>query len=183
MRHDHHPLVRAGSALAVAGLLALGACGGDGDDDATGDRQAEVADRGAEVMPFDLDATTHRFAPVDDGLVQTVVADDPDDADQVALVRDHLRDEADAFAAGDFGDPATIHGDDMPGLAALRDGHDRIELTYDEVPDGARITYATDDPALVAALHDWAQAQVSDHGEHAEHDDGGHGDHDVPADS
>jgi hypothetical protein len=165
----------AGLALRVAlgaAVVLVAACGKDGDE--TGDRQAEVADRGAEVMPFDLDATTHRFEPLDDGLLQTVVADDPEDADQVALVREHLTDEAERFAGGDFDDPASIHGDEMPGLEALRAGFESIDVTYAEVPDGATITYTTADADLVAALHDWAEAQVTDHGDHAEpvdHDD------------
>jgi hypothetical protein len=159
----------AGLALRVAlgaSLAAIAACGQDGDTD---DRQADVAERGAEVMPFDLEATTHRFEPLDDGLLQTVVADDPADGDQVALVREHLTDEAARFAGGDFDDPASIHGDEMPGLSELRAGFDDIDVTYAEVPDGASITYTTAEADLVAALHDWAEAQVADHGDHAEH--------------
>lgn len=162
---------RAGTvALAVVGLSLTAGCGqeGDGGTRAT-DRQAEVAERGASVMPFDLDATTHRFEPRDDGLVQTVVADDPGDADQVALVRRHLADEAERFAAGDFGDPASIHGEEMPGLAELVAGAAEVDVVYADVPDGARITYTSDDLALVGALHRWGEAQVSDHGDHAEH--------------
>lgn len=165
----------AGLALRVAlgaSLVVVAACGQDDDD--AGDRQAEVAERGAEVMPFDLEATTHRFEPLDDGLLQTVVADDPADGDQVDLVREHLTDEAERFAGGDFDDPASIHGDEMPGLDELRSGFDEIEVTYAEVPDGATITYTTDDADLVAALHDWAEAQVTDHGDHAEHVDDDH---------
>jgi hypothetical protein len=152
------------AALVLVGTVLAAGCGQAG-----GDRQAEVAERGAEVMPFDLDETTHRFEPTDDGLVQTVVADDPDDAEQVALVRSHLADEAERFAAGDLGDPASIHGGDMPGLAEIEAGADRIEVEYADAPAGATITYATSEPGLVAALHDWAEAQVSDHGDHAEH--------------
>jgi hypothetical protein len=156
-------------------LAALAGCGGDGSGDGDGgtggadDRQAEVAERGASVMPFDLDATTHRFESRDDGLVQTVVADDATDGDQVALVRGHLADEAGRFAAGDFGDPAAIHGDDMPGLAALAAGAARVDVAYADVPGGARITFSTGDPDLVDALHRWGEAQVGDHGDHAEH--------------
>ena len=152
-------------------VVLVAGCGQEGDDagDGDADRQAEVAARGAEVMPFDLDATTHRFEPLDDGLLQAVVADDPADGGQIALVRSHLAEEAERFARGDFDDPATIHGDDMPGLAHLRAGFDDVDVTYAETPDGATITYTTARPDLVAALHDWAEAQVGDHGDHAEH--------------
>ena len=66
--------------MLVVGVL-FGACGGD--DQSLQERQAEVADRSAEVMPFDLDATTHRFEPTATGLVETVVADDRADDEQI----------------------------------------------------------------------------------------------------
>jgi hypothetical protein len=119
-------------------------------------------------MPFDLEATTHRFEPTSGGLVQTVVADDPDDAEQVDLVREHLAAEAERFRRGDYGDPARIHGDDMPGLADLEAGADAITITLAEVDAGARLTFATDDLDLLDALHRWAAAQTTDHGAHAE---------------
>ena len=155
--------------LALALALATG-CGGDDGaaDDELAERQEEVAERGAEVMPFDLDATTHRFVPTDDGLVQTVVADDPGDAEQVRLVREHLAEEAERFRAGDFADPAAIHGHDMPGLAELEAGAGEIDVHLADVEGGGEITYTTADPALVDALHRWGEAQVMDHGEHAE---------------
>lgn len=91
-------------------------------------RQELVADRGASVMPFDLDATTHVFAPTDEGGVQTVIADDAADLDQVALIREHLQAEMAAFQVGDFGDPASIHGHEMPGLAVLESSTDELAI-------------------------------------------------------
>ncbi len=172
--------------VVLPALVACGPSGPDGDEAPAGagaaaDREAEVAGRGAAVMPFDLDATTHRFEETDDGLVQTVVVDVPDAPggdDQVALVREHLSAEAESFARGDFGDPATIHGDEMPGLAALVAGAAGVEVTYTDVRAGGRITYVSDDPALVTALHLWGDAQVTDHGGHAEHVDGDDETHD-----
>jgi hypothetical protein len=149
------------AAIAVIGWIATRPSDGD-------DRLAEVATRGARVMPFDLERTTHRFEPRADGGVQTVVADDPDDSEQIDLIRLHLVDEAERFKVGDFGDPATIHGDEMPGLAELQEGVGRIEVIYEDSPAGARISYRTDDPALVQAIHDWFEAQLTDHGPHAE---------------
>jgi hypothetical protein len=132
------------------------------------DRQQIVAERGAVVMPFDLDATTHRFVPTVDGGVQTVVADNPTDAGQVRLVQSHLQGEAEAFARGDFGDPERIHGAEMPGLAVLRNSAGSLAVEYRARDDGAELTFASADPVVVAALHDWFAAQTSDHGSHAE---------------
>lgn len=130
-------------------------------------RQAEVAAAGAQVMPFDLEATTHEFSPTGDGGVQTVTADDPTDVQQVQLVRSHLAEEAERFRQGDFADPAMIHGQDMPGLDALRAHGGELHVSYAEVAAGGRITFSSADPQLVSALHAWFEAQLRDHGRHA----------------
>ena len=129
-------------------------------------RQTQVEHKSEKVMPFSMQTSKHVFVPTRDGGVQTVLVHDGD-AKQVGLVRLHLRKEAAAFARGDFADPASIHGGDMPGLEAMHAGSARIRVRYADVPNGARITYATDDPALVSAIHAWFKAQVNDHGAHA----------------
>ncbi len=118
-------------------------------------------------MPFDLERTTHTFTALPDGGRETVVSDDGD-SEQIALIRSHLQEEARRFATGDFSDPARIHGEDMPGLATLRSGARNIQFLYEELPNGAAISYSTSEPALIAALHEWFAAQRGDHGRHAE---------------
>ncbi|MFF7535020.1 aspartate carbamoyltransferase [Streptomyces bobili] len=156
-----------GVGAALTAVLLIGNPQENGADGRT-DRQETVAERGQTVMPFDLEQTTHHFTPTKTGGVQDVVADQPDDTKQISLIRTHLQEEAKAFARGDFSDPAQIHGDGMPGLAELEHGHERIEVRYRERPDGATLTYTTAEPVLVDALHDWFEAQLSDHGDHAE---------------
>ncbi|MBF9133729.1 aspartate carbamoyltransferase [Plantactinospora sp. S1510] len=134
---------------------------------ATSSRQADVAERGASVMPFDLARTTHRFTKTGSGGVQTVVADDPQDSTQIRLIGQHLTAEVDRFRRGDFTDPARIHGNEMPGLETLRTHGGRITIDYETTPDGGRVTYTTSDAELRDALHHWFDAQVSDHGQHA----------------
>jgi hypothetical protein len=153
----------------LAAALALAAVGaGCSSDESLAEQQAEVADRGAEVMPFDLDATTHVFTKTDRGGVQVVTADDPGDQRQIDLIREHLTEERDGFARGDFDDPAQIHGHDMPGVAELTAGYADVVVTYAEAPAGAELTYTTDDAALVDAIHAWFDRQLLDHGDDAE---------------
>lgn len=83
------------------------------------DRQAEVAEKGAEVMPFDLDASTHIFKKTLEGGVQQVLADS-NDSEEVRLIREHLQKISTQFAAGNFHDPAMIHGEEMNGVGALQ---------------------------------------------------------------
>lgn len=128
-------------------------------------RQAEVARRGADVMPFSLKATTHIFIRTDQGGTQRVVAKDASDSVQTRLVREHLHDIQRQFRKGDFSGPAHIHGSAMPGLAELKAATPgAISVAYKDVHGGAELTYRTSDAKLVAALHRWFDAQLSDHG-------------------
>ncbi len=56
----------------------------------------------------------------------------------------------------------------MPGLAALQSASlGRIAIAYKNVKGGAELTYKTSDGTLVAALHQWFDVQLSDHGKDA----------------
>jgi hypothetical protein len=153
-----------GLALPTALVLVITGCG---NGDSLAQRQAEVAERGAQVMPFDLDATTHTFTKTDAGGVQTVVVEDPTDASQIELIREHLREERDNFSRGDFSDPALIHGHDMEGVVELQAGYRDITIDYLDRPDGAQLTYRTARSDLVKAIHAWFDRQLMDHGPHA----------------
>ncbi len=138
-------------------------------------RQAEVSQRGKDVMPFNLAATTHVFSKRADGGIQQVIAKNPQDKVQVKLVRQHLQQIRDEFLKGDFSGPTHIHGQSMPGLAELQMAKsDQIAIAYENVKSGAALTYKTIDPSLVIALHKWFDAQFSDHGKDAME---GHHDH------
>ena len=151
--------------LALGALSLLGCTGADQSSDLE-EHRAEVAAGGAQVMPFDLDATTHVFEKTEFGGIQQVVADSVD-PHQVALIREHLEEEAGRFARGDFHDPAMIHGEDMAGLHQLVLGHERLTIEYGEIELGARIVYRAEEPGLVSTIHDWFDAQLRDHGDHA----------------
>jgi len=130
-------------------------------------RQALVRNLGRQVMPFDLDQTTHNFKTTDTGGIETVIAKDPTNTEQIALIQAHLQHETMRFRTGDFSDPTAIHGVDMPGLGELAAGTANIQFNYTALPNGAQITYDTQDPRLVRALHHWFAAQLSDHGHDA----------------
>ena len=130
-------------------------------------RENDVAQRGAAVMPFSLRATVHIFTKTTDGGVQQVVVKHPDPK-QVALIRGHLAMIAEQFSAGNFEGPEAIHGDDMPGLAVLREARPgALKIEYRDLPEGGEIVYHSNDARLAAALHEWFDAQLSDHGHDA----------------
>lgn len=137
-------------------------------DNATEARLDEVAERGVHVMPFDLERTLHIFSKTAQGGVQQVIAKDGTDTEQIMLIREHLSQISQAFGQGDFSGPAKIHGADMPGLAELRTAQPgQIAILYQELPNGAEINYATENTALIEAIHKWFDAQLSDHARHA----------------
>lgn len=149
--------------LAAAAAAAVWMLGGmHHHSNGSGHEQA-MAQRAAQVMPFDLHATTHTFTKTNTGGVEKVVANNSTDQRNISLIRQHLGMEAGKFAQGGYSDPAIIHGADMPGLQELRAAGTRVRIEYAEVPAGATITYSATDPVLVAALHSWFDAQGSQH--------------------
>ncbi len=165
---DHYSTlsIAAIAVLAVMALLSLlpstGFC-------ASPSREEEIAAKGAKVMPVDLEQTMHHFQPLEDGGPQTVTVKDPSNSIQIALIQAHLKEETEKFRRGDFSDPTRIHGENMPGPAALHAGSQHIEVQYMILPNGAHIRYTTKDGALITALHQWFAAQRSDHGHHTVH--------------
>jgi hypothetical protein len=127
-------------------------------------KQEHVHRSGQSVMPFDLAKTTHIFRMTDAGGVERVIVKDPTTKDQIALIQRHLQHEAAAFQRGDYSDPASLHGADMPGLKDLQAGAARIRVSYSALPTGAEITFETTDLHLLTAIHRWFGAQLSEHG-------------------
>ncbi len=119
------------------------------------------------VMPFDMAKTVHIFKMTESGGVERIVARDPRESDQVAMIQQHLKHEAEKFQRGDYSDPAKLHGTDMPGLKELRTGAARIKVSYTKFSRGAEITFETSDLHLLTAIHRWFGAQLSEHGAEA----------------
>jgi len=130
-------------------------------------RQATVHDMGSQVMPFDLGETTHIFEMTESGGIQQVIANDPSDSAQIALIQQHIQHEAMLFSSGDFSDPSSLHGGEMPGVKELAAGTTQIKIEYAALSNGAQITFTTQDLNLITAIHRWFGAQLSDHGSDA----------------
>ncbi len=157
MKLRSHALLRYATLAAALVLLDVAAARGQ-------TTQEHVHQRAADVMPFDVSKTLHIFRMTETGGIERVVAKDPAAADQVTLIRQHLRHEAASFQRGDYTDPAMLHGAAMPGLEELQRGASRIKVSYSSLPAGAQITFETTDLHLLTALHRWFGAQLSEHG-------------------
>ncbi len=153
------------ASLSAALLIAVSAQAVEKAGDA---RLDEIAQRGSHVMPFNLEQTTHIFSKTEKGGLQQVIAKDSSNVEQIKLIREHLSKISKEFVQGDFSNPAKIHGENMPGLAELKTAKpDQIKVIYKELPNGAEIDYSTDVPKLIEAIHQWFDAQLSDHARHA----------------
>lgn len=126
--------------------------------------QEHVHSMSHSVMPFAMSKTVHVFRMTEFGGVQSVLARDPAAQEQIALIRQHLKEEAARFAHGDYGDPAKLHGAGMPGLKELEAGAAGIKVSYAQLPAGAEIRFETRDIHLLTAVHRWFGAQLSEHG-------------------
>ena len=126
--------------------------------------QQRVHHMSHDVMPFDLSGALHIFKMTEQGGIQRVVIRDSKWTNQVALIQQHLKHEAEQFQKGNYSDPATLHGASMPGLNELQQGASHIRVSYRPLPDGAEIVFETTDLRLLTAIHRWFGAQLSEHG-------------------
>ena len=127
-------------------------------------QQERVHRMSRHVMPFDMSKTIHVFKMTEFGGIQRVLARKPSDTDQIALIRQHLKHEAERFRRGDYSDPRQLHGADMPGVAELQTGPSAVEVSYSELPAGAQLRFETQDLRYLTAIHRWFGAQLSEHG-------------------
>lgn len=162
MKKNDYPACILGVAMVILPMNVQGL------ENAREKRLDEVAERGALIMPFDLEQTKHVFTKNARGGVQRVVVKDSSMTDQVARIRAHLLEISESFSRGDFSSPEKIHGESMPGLDELKKAEPgRISFVFSDLSEGAQIEYSTDSPKLIHAIHRWFDAQLSDHARHA----------------
>jgi hypothetical protein len=135
----------------------------------------EVRQHMQQAVPYSLDKTQQTFTKTVHGGVQHVLAKSAGDTQQIKLIQEHLLKLANQFRKGDFSSTERIHGADMPGLAQLKRAQpDDIKFEYKALENGAQIHFSTEYPQYDKALHEWFDAQMSDHGndvipEHIKH--------------
>jgi len=126
--------------------------------------QQHVHEMSHDVMPFDMSKTLHIFRMTEFGGIEQIVVRDPDYRDQIALIRQHLKHEAIKFQHGDYADPIRLHGANMPGVHELAQNASQINVSYEELPNGAQLVFKTKGVRLLTAVHRWFGAQLSEHG-------------------
>lgn len=118
-----------------------------------------------KVVPYSLELTLQAFSKTVHGGVQHVVVKSVDDTGQIKLIQAHLLKLVERLRKDDFSDSEKLHGVDMPGLAQLKRAKtDDIKFEYKALENGGQIHYSTEYPQFVSALHEWFDAQDSEHG-------------------
>ena len=96
-------------------------------------------------------ARTDTVVPIANGGVETLVTTTPG---RVVAIRSQLQQDARRFSAGNFSTRNV-----GPSIPELRAGAGRLHITYAAVSHGGQLRYATTDPVLVIALHEWIAAR------------------------
>jgi len=139
-------------------MVLLAACGRAKDADF-----AAMQERGQTVMGVDQYTSAHVFEDLPDGGRIILDRDSTGDTSGVATIRQHMRDIATAFRAGDFTKPFQVHAQVVPGTAVM--GAQRSAIEYDVIdrPRGGEVRLRTTSPAAVAAIHEFLAFQRTGH--------------------
>lgn len=124
---------------------------------------ASVQSRGAGVMGVDQYTSAHVFESLDDGGRIVLERPTASDSTDVATIRAHMREIADAFARGDFTAPGLVHAQQVPGTKVMAARASALNYEAIDRPRGAEVRITTHDPAVLAAVHEFLAFQRADH--------------------
>jgi hypothetical protein len=127
------------------------------------DHHAQMNRRGAQVMGFDQEKTTHHFYLYPDGGAIDVAVNDANDKTDLDAIRAHLPHIAMLFSEGNFEAPMLVHDTKVPGTAEMSKLKDRITYRYEKTPKGGRVNIMTTDAEALKAVHAFLKFQITDH--------------------
>ena len=147
-------------------LAACAACGGRRSEPPISDSAyAKVQERGHHVMGVDQYEAQHVFETLPDG--GRIVLAWPDTAEvaaaEIATIRTHMREIAQAFTQGDFSAPFLVHSTEVPGTAVMRVRREAISYAVLDRPGGAEVRIRTSDPIAMAAVTEFLAFQRNEH--------------------
>jgi hypothetical protein len=156
------------STLFAVGLLLLPALSPAVENNTSNSTDA-MQQRMQQTLPYATDKTETTYTRTVHGGVQHVVVKSASDSRQIKAVQQHLQRLIEQYRKGDFSMPERMHGKDMPGLAQLKMAKpDDIRFDYKSLENGGQIHFSSEYPQFVGALHEWFDAQISEHGNPAQ---------------
>jgi hypothetical protein len=123
---------------------------------------AELQRRGQAAMGVNQYTSSHVFEPLSDG-GRIVLQRQTDDSAGAAAIRAHMSTIAEQFRGGDFAIPGFVHAQRVPGTDVMVARRARISYTADTLPRGGQVRITTDDPAALAAVHEFLAFQRREH--------------------
>jgi len=146
-------------------MIAVAACGCGSESARRRSDQpfAAMQARGQTVMGVDQYASAHVFEDLVDGGRIVLDADNPVDITGIVAIRQHMRDIAVAFRAGDFAKPFRVHAQVVPGTSAMTARRAKITYEATDRPSGAEVRIRTRDSVAVAAVHAFLAFQRAEH--------------------
>jgi hypothetical protein len=126
-------------------------------------KEAELKKHGDMAMGFDQDKVVHHFRISAQGGTVEVTAKDAADVASRDAIRAHLKQIATAFSEGDFEKPMMTHGEEPPGIPAMKRMRNEIAYKYEDVPAGGRVVITTRNKEALAAVHEFLKYQITEH--------------------
>jgi hypothetical protein len=156
--------MRTARVVAIATLIIRTAAGAQSQPahDTAHAAHAGMQKRGAEVMGVDQETSVHVFEALPNGGIIELQRAGADTAG-ARVIRQHLRNIALAFRAGDFSGPAYIHMTSVPGARVMTDRRNYIRYDYRELPRGGALRITTTDFTARKAIWEFIAYQRNEH--------------------
>jgi len=122
---------------------------------------AAMQARGETVMGVNQSTSAHVFEDLPDG--GRIILETPSDSLGIARIRQHMREIAAAFQAGDFAKPFQVHAEAVPGTAVMTARRATIVYQAIDRPSGGEVRIRTTDLAAVTAVHEFLAFQRGAH--------------------
>jgi hypothetical protein len=123
----------------------------------------QVNHRADHAMGFSHTKTTHHFRLTTEGGVIEVTAKEASDSASRDQIRRHLKHIAQKFSEGDFSAPMFIHGENPPGVQAMKQLKGEIKYQFEEIERGAKVHISSSNEEAVKSVHDFLRFQIKDH--------------------
>lgn len=122
-----------------------------------------VNEQGDKAMGFSHEKTTHHFRLFADGGAIEVTANSLADTESRDQIRKHLGHIAKMFTEGNFDAPMLTHGKIPPGVPVLQKLKLEVSYTFSEIENGGWVRIKTNNPEVLAAVHEFLRFQITDH--------------------
>lgn len=106
------------------------------------------------VQDTTFEPPEHTLEKTNNGAVHMIVASSDMDSSQVDDLKEIVQFISEEDSSGQEPDLVELYGE-KPGLTLLQEKRNEYTVDYIETENGAGLKFSSDDPEVVAALHQW----------------------------